>query len=52
MNTPELNPFVPHEIDMADGCPKARFSYDIIHRRASPLKFPDDRGLSPIAYDI
>ena len=22
MNTPELNPFVPHEIDMADACPK------------------------------
>ena len=22
MSTPELNPFVPHEIDKADACPK------------------------------
>ena len=30
----------------------AWFSYFVIHRRSPPMQFPDDRRLSPIAYDM
>jgi len=31
---------------------KTWISYIVIHRRSSPMRFPDDQGLSPIVYDI